>query len=180
MIYKGKYKVTQPYRGKDHQGIDLVGVDSKEIVSPISGTVVASRFDNYPDGGMGLYVKIIDQKNRRHLFAHLKKSFVSVGEKVDIGTAIGIEGNTGYSFGSHCHYEIRQTDKSGSFLNVSEIMSIPNALGIYGGIYMTKEEAKKIVKAKAGLSDSTIQYIADDYRYGDDLIIKLAKAMEGK
>ena len=45
---------------------------------------------------------------------------------------------------------------------------------------MTKEEAKLIVKTKAGLSDATIQYLADDYRYGDELITKLANAMEDK
>lgn len=39
------------------------------------------------------------------------------------------------------------------------------------------ETAKKIVKEKAGLSDSTIQYISEDYRWGDELIVKLAKAM---
>ena len=43
---------------------------------------------------------------------------------------------------------------------------------------LTKAQAKIIVKEKAGLSDSTIQYIADDYRWGDDLIIKLAHAMK--
>ena len=43
---------------------------------------------------------------------------------------------------------------------------------------MTKAEAKAIVKEKVALSDSTIQYIADDYRYGDELIIKLAQAMK--
>lgn len=45
---------------------------------------------------------------------------------------------------------------------------------------MTKEEAKLIVKTKAGLSDATLQYIADDYRHGDSLIVKLAQAMEDK
>jgi hypothetical protein len=43
---------------------------------------------------------------------------------------------------------------------------------------VTKDEAKAIVKEKAGLSDATIQFIADDYRYGDELIIKLATAMK--
>ena len=43
---------------------------------------------------------------------------------------------------------------------------------------MTKDEAKNIVKQKAGLSDASIQYIADDYRYGDELIVKLATAMK--
>ena len=43
---------------------------------------------------------------------------------------------------------------------------------------VSKDEAKKIVQEKAGLSDATIQYMADDYRYGDDLIVKLAEAMK--
>ena len=42
---------------------------------------------------------------------------------------------------------------------------------------MTKDEAKKIIKKKAGLSDSTIAFL-DAYRYGDDLLIKLATAMQ--
>lgn len=45
-----------------------------------------------------------------------------------------------------------------------------------GGEKVTKAEAKTILKEKAGLSDATIVYL-DSYRYGDDLIVKLAKAM---
>ena len=42
---------------------------------------------------------------------------------------------------------------------------------------MTKDEAKRVLKTKAGLSDATIVYL-DSYRYGDDLIVKLAQAMK--
>lgn len=42
---------------------------------------------------------------------------------------------------------------------------------------MTKDEAKSVLKTKAGLSDATITYL-DSYRYGDDLIVKLAQAMK--
>lgn len=42
---------------------------------------------------------------------------------------------------------------------------------------MTKEEAKRVLKTKAGLSDATIVYL-DSYRWGDDLIVKLAQAMK--
>lgn len=38
------------------------------------------------------------------------------------------------------------------------------------------EDAKKTIKAKAGLADNTIKYLAD-YKYGDDLLKKLAAAM---
>ena len=42
---------------------------------------------------------------------------------------------------------------------------------------MSKDEAKKIIKDKAGLADETITYL-DSYRFGDELIIKLAEAMK--
>ncbi len=42
---------------------------------------------------------------------------------------------------------------------------------------VTKDEAKKVLKSKAGLSDATIVYL-DSYRYGDDLLVKLAQAMK--
>ena len=42
---------------------------------------------------------------------------------------------------------------------------------------MTNEEAKAILKEKAGLNEGTIVFL-DNYRYGDDLIRKLAEAMQ--
>lgn len=42
---------------------------------------------------------------------------------------------------------------------------------------LTVEQAKKIVKEKANLEDRTINYLANDYKYGEVLIVKLAKAM---
>lgn len=45
------------------------------------------------------------------------------------------------------------------------------------GENVTKAEAKQVLKDKAGLSDATIVYL-DSYRYGDDLILKLAQAMK--
>ena len=39
------------------------------------------------------------------------------------------------------------------------------------------EEAKKTIRQKAGLTDGTIDYLAA-YKYGDDLLKKLAKAMK--
>ena len=41
---------------------------------------------------------------------------------------------------------------------------------------MTKEEAKKIIREKVGLSEATIVYL-DSYRYGDELLTKLAQAL---
>lgn len=56
---------------------------------------------------------------------------------------------------------------------------LPRMMPLYKEVdkNMTKDEAKRILKAKAGLSDATIVYL-DSYRYGDDLLIKLAQAVE--
>ena len=45
-----------------------------------------------------------------------------------------------------------------------------------GGVDIELNKAKKIVQTQAGLSDNTLKYLAD-YKYGSDLIKKLAKAM---
>ena len=56
---------------------------------------------------------------------------------------------------------------------------LPPSMPVYKEVQkaMTKDEAKRVLKTKAGLSDSTIAFL-DAYRYGDDLIIKLATAMQ--
>lgn len=55
---------------------------------------------------------------------------------------------------------------------------LPPSMPVYKEVQeeMTKEEAKRVLKTKAGLSDATITYL-DSYRWGDDLIVKLAQAM---
>ena len=76
--YKGRFKVTQVFKGTPHRGIDLVGLDDKTIHSTVNGVVEASRYDTHPTGGMGLYVRVRENAtNRRHYFAHLKATFTS-------------------------------------------------------------------------------------------------------
>lgn len=42
---------------------------------------------------------------------------------------------------------------------------------------MTTDEAKKIIMDKAGLDAYTIQFLGA-YKYGEELMVKLAKAMQ--
>ena len=57
----------------------------------------------------GNYIKINHGNGLVTLMAHLKYDTISVklGEKVKQGQKIGIMGNTGYSKGRHCHYEVK-------------------------------------------------------------------------
>ena len=178
--YKGRFKVSQVYKEAKHKGLDLVGLDSKEILSTVNGIVERCGWDSHSTGGMGLYIRIrADRTFYRYYFAHLSKALVGVGDYVLKGQVIGIEGSTGRSDGSHCHYEVRTEPLNTTFINVAELSGIPNRLGTYRSEKLTKEEAKQIVKEAADLADSTIQYIADDYRWGDVLIVKLADAIQG-
>lgn len=132
--YKGKFRVSQQYKGSTHDGLDLVGVDSKNIYSTVDGIVEYAGWESSLNHkkGFGQYVRI-KQNNSvdRYYFGHLSKINVKKGQKVAVGTLLGIEGNTGYSFGSHCHYCIRGNASKSQIRNVCEISGIKNIIGTY-------------------------------------------------
>ena len=71
-------------------------------------------------------------------------SFVKVGQHVNNGDVIGIEGTTGNSTGNHCHYEVRNGSINGNALNINDISGIPNDEGgIYDDGYRPHEEKPK-------------------------------------
>lgn len=144
--YMGKFKVTQQYK-TSHTGLDLVGVDSKEIHSTVNGKVSYAGWENVNNKkqGFGLYVSIKDNKTGHYYyFGHLSELRVKTGQVVKITDVIGIEGSTGYSTGSHCHYEIRSNRgvKYRGTVNVSNVSGIPNSIGTYDDGHRPKENIK--------------------------------------
>ncbi|MDE5584455.1 MAG: M23 family metallopeptidase [Ruminococcus sp.] len=135
--YMGKFQVTQEFKGQSHDGLDLVGLDSKEIHSTVNGTVYYAGWENSANRsqGFGQYVCIRSTDGKFYYFGHLSEIKVKAGDTVKITDVIGVEGNTGYSTGSHCHYCTRPQFSSGNALNISEISGIPNTLGIYDDGY---------------------------------------------
>ena len=131
--YCGKFKITQAFKGAAHDGLDLVGLDSKEIHATASGKIVFAGWQNASNHseGFGQYVVILADGKYYH-FGHLSEIKVSYGQQVKITDVIGIEGSTGYSTGSHCHYCIRTSMSPGTFLDVCALSGIPNN---EGGIY---------------------------------------------
>lgn len=143
--YKGKFRVSQEYKGSAHDGLDLVGVDSKNIYSTIDGVVEYSGWESALNHkkGFGQYVRIKQNGTiDRYYFGHLSSIKVKKGQKVVKGQLIGIEGNTGYSFGSHCHYCIRGNASKNMIRNVSTISEIPNKIGSYTDNVEKKPEKK--------------------------------------
>lgn len=158
----GRFQVTQEYKGSQHDGIDLVGLDSKDIHATVSGTVQYAGWENAnnPKQGFGQYV-CIKADSRYYYYGHLSKINVHAGQEVKCTDIIGVEGNTGYSTGSHCHYCCRPNFSAGDSFNISEISGIPNQLGIYDDGYRegNKEEVsshniKVIVDGKTVVDQS--------------------------
>jgi len=132
--YKTKFKVSQTFKGKTHDGLDLVGLGNKEIYATVSGTVERAGWENPSNKkqGFGLYVRIKKTNSAdRYYYGHLSKVKVKLGQVVKEGDLIGIEGNTGRSTGSHCHYCARTNASKSKYLDIPKISGIPNKLGTY-------------------------------------------------
>lgn len=135
--YMGRFQISQAYKGAAHDGLDLVGIDSKEIHATATGEVVFAGWENPSNHsqGFGQYVVILADGLYYH-YGHLSEIRVSVGQQVRCTDVIGIEGSTGCSTGSHCHYCVRTSMSPGTALDVCAISGIPNdEWGIYDDGY---------------------------------------------
>lgn len=78
--YKGKFRVSQEFKGTAHQGLDLVGVDSKEIYATVDGVVQVSG--NNDPNGFGIYVRILGDDGNLYYYGHMSSTVVKVGDRV--------------------------------------------------------------------------------------------------
>ena len=136
--------------GVPHWGYDLVGDGDKTIRAVASGTVgVSAMFDRSTDTTRtwewGNYIRIDGDDGLYYYYCHLHERIVTAGMRIEAGQAIGTEGSTGKSTGSHLHLEIR--GKNGRKLNPSDVIGVPNVEGTY--IVKSKEESKMDKTANA-------------------------------
>lgn len=173
MIYSGKFKVTSPYgkrvlNGEQeyHNGIDVVGITDKHVCAVVGGVVASSTIITDKSNRTwewGNYVCVLGDDGRKYFYCHLSSRLVDAGKIVKAGDHLGIEGNTGYSFGSHCHFEVREGDVS---VDPAPFLGIENKVGTYGRDY--RSEVKEMLE----LSEDTMKYL-DKYKYAADLYRKL-------
>jgi murein DD-endopeptidase MepM/ murein hydrolase activator NlpD len=90
---------------KMHNGIDFGADMGAPTLATRSGEVTASG-DN--KDGYGITVKIDHGDGYESLYAHLSRSIVTPGQKVNQGEVIGEAGSTGNSTGVHSHFEVRK------------------------------------------------------------------------
>ncbi len=95
--------------GSMHDGIDLAGPNGSPIVAVGDGVVVESG----PAAGYGMWVVIRHSNGDHSVYAHMYRTYVSVGEQVRAGRHIADIGSNGFSTGPHLHFEIAKGSATG-------------------------------------------------------------------
>lgn len=118
----GVYYVTALFRDREyyewsgsvHKGTDIARSGGCNIVAAQTGKVVVASANGAYNGGYGNYIVIEhgtsskDGNRYTTLYAHLASVNVKVGQTVVKGQKIGYMGSTGWSTGTHLHFEIRK------------------------------------------------------------------------
>jgi len=101
-------------RTREHNGIDMAGVWHARIVAVANGIVLEHylppgwynrKWYNGHDIYGGL-LSIQHDDGRVSRYAHLSRTYVREGQRVEAGVVIGRMGTTGLSTGEHLHFEL--------------------------------------------------------------------------
>ncbi len=100
---------SNPFGGgpEFHQGLDIAAPTGTTVTAAAAGTVIMAQWY----GGYGNYILIDHGGGYSTGYGHLSAMYVSAGQSVQRGQAIGAVGSTGQSTGPHLHFEIRIAGK---------------------------------------------------------------------
>jgi murein DD-endopeptidase MepM/ murein hydrolase activator NlpD len=90
-----------------HQGLDIAAPMGTTVTAAASGQIISAGWY----GGYGNYILIDHGGGMSTGYGHLSQIFVSSGQQVQRGQAIGAVGSTGMSTGPHLHFEVRISGK---------------------------------------------------------------------
>ncbi|MBS1645944.1 MAG: peptidoglycan DD-metalloendopeptidase family protein [Bacteroidetes bacterium] len=93
---------------RPHYGTDIALHIGDTVGAAFDGKVRIARYI----GGYGNVIIVRHNNGLETVYAHLSKILVQPGDNVTNGMTIGLGGNTGRSFGSHLHFEIRYLGKA--------------------------------------------------------------------
>ncbi len=96
---------SNPFGGSPefHQGLDIAAPTGTTVTAAAGGTVIMAQWY----GGYGNYILVDHGGGYSTGYGHLSAIYVSNGQSVKRGQAIGAVGSTGASTGPHLHFEVR-------------------------------------------------------------------------
>ncbi len=95
------HRITQYYSWR-HHGLDIANKIGTPLYAADAGTVTTAGWGT----GYGNTIVINHGGGKTTRYAHLSKFYVKKGQKVGKGETIGAMGSTGWSTGSHLHFEV--------------------------------------------------------------------------
>jgi murein DD-endopeptidase MepM/ murein hydrolase activator NlpD len=95
------HRITQYYSWR-HYGLDIANKVGTPLYAADSGTIELAGWGT----GYGNQIVIDHGGGKKTRYAHLSKFYVGAGDKVSKGDSIGAMGSTGWSTGSHLHFEV--------------------------------------------------------------------------
>ncbi|NTU98999.1 peptidoglycan DD-metalloendopeptidase family protein [Candidatus Falkowbacteria bacterium] len=95
------YRITQYYSWR-HYAIDVADHIGTPLYAADAGVIETAGWGK----GYGNQIVINHGGGKKTRYAHLSKFYVKVGDQVDKGETIGAMGSTGWSTGSHLHFEV--------------------------------------------------------------------------
>jgi murein DD-endopeptidase MepM/ murein hydrolase activator NlpD len=93
--------------GRLHPGVDLGAPTGAPFTAVASGKVILCRWNS----GYGNNVMIDHGDGIVSVYGHASKLLCKEGQQVQTGDKLALVGNTGHSFGSHLHFEVRENDR---------------------------------------------------------------------
>ena len=96
---------------KPHEGIDFSVSRGTPVYATAVGKVVEVVVRHRPNQGYGRYVVVDHGNGYQTKYAHLQRTLVKEGQRINRHDTIGLVGDTGRSTGPHLHYEVIKDGK---------------------------------------------------------------------
>lgn len=160
-----------PRRRRFHYGVDLAQPTGEPIYATWDGVVRISKYNK----SYGNLIVIRHDNGLETYYAHMSKRIANVGDHVKAGETIGLCGNTGRSYGSHLHYEIRYM---GNAMNPENVIDCTTHQMLNETLVLTPSSFRKVAKAGA-TNHSSGTYTKNGAQYykvrSGDTLGKIAK-----
>jgi murein DD-endopeptidase MepM/ murein hydrolase activator NlpD len=131
----------RPRFRRQHKGLDINANRGDTIRAAFDGKV---RIVEYQKGGYGNVVVIRHSNGLETVYGHLSKHLTQKGAAVKAGDPIGLAGNTGFSKGTHLHFETRLL---GEYIDPAKLFDFENQ-DVTGDFYVFRGRGRGTLLGK--------------------------------
>lgn len=133
------------YGPQGHKGIDLRASHGQPVYAAAGGTV--SFIDTQPRSGLDVrIVTEFEGRKYRHIYEHLLGYQPKVGQVIEKGDLIGWADNTGWSSGSHLHFQLEVWDNG--WVAIDPLPLMDDAFALHVNLVKRLKEAVALLAEK--------------------------------